>query len=84
MKYASPDMLLRRFEHGKSEATADYRILKKSGEYIWVRSITNLVKDIETEDVIAYVYIKDINKEKHRLLELQHMAERDCLTELYN
>ncbi|MEG0649694.1 MAG: diguanylate cyclase, partial [Oscillospiraceae bacterium] len=84
MKYASPDMLLRKFAHGKSEATADYRILKKSGEYIWVRSITNLVKDTETEDVIAYVYIKDINKEKRRLLELQHMAERDCLTELYN
>ncbi|MEF9955123.1 MAG: bifunctional diguanylate cyclase/phosphodiesterase [Clostridium sp.] len=42
------------------------------------------MKNIETEDIIAYAYVKDIDKEKKRQLKLQYMAERDLLTGLYN
>lgn len=84
MQYATPDTLLRAFQDGKSETIEEYRRLTDNGCYIWVRSVTNLVKDMETGDVIAYVCIKNIDAEKKRQLALQHMAERDPLTGLYN
>ncbi|MEG2305397.1 MAG: EAL domain-containing protein [Lachnospiraceae bacterium] len=84
VNYASQDNLLRKFESGNSEVTWEYRRLTESGEYIWVRSIINLLRDMKTEDVIAYACIKDIDKEKKHQLELQYMAEHDPLTGLYN
>ncbi|MEG1801377.1 MAG: diguanylate cyclase, partial [Oscillospiraceae bacterium] len=47
-------------------------------------SVTNLLENIETGFLIAYVYIKNFDKEKKRQLELQRMAECDSLTGFYN
>ncbi|MEG1742264.1 MAG: diguanylate cyclase, partial [Acetivibrio sp.] len=84
LRYAVSTNLLQEFEYGKSEIAMEYRILTEDGEYTWVKSITNLVRSLETGDLIAYVCIRDIDTEKRRELELQRMAERDSLTGLYN
>ncbi|MEG0019532.1 MAG: GGDEF and EAL domain-containing protein, partial [Oscillospiraceae bacterium] len=83
-KYAASESLIREFNHGNTETSIEYRRLTDTQEYIWVRSVANLLENIETGDLIAYIYIKDIDKEKKRELELQRMAECDPLTGLYN
>lgn len=84
IKYAHPANLLRVFNSGKSETVVDYRRLLPSGDYIWVRAVTNLTRNKETGDVLAFVCIKNIHGEKQRQLALQYRAERDPLTGLYN
>lgn len=76
--------ILRLFDLGESEIVSEYRRLLDSGAYIWVRSIVNLVQDLESGDTKAFIYIKNIDTEKRTQLELQHKAERDPLTGLYN
>lgn len=72
------------FERGQSEIAAEYRRLSENGEYVWVRAMINMVEDIKTGDIKAFVYIKNIDAEKKNQLELQRLAERDSLTGLYN
>ena len=76
--------ILKLFERGHSELTAEYRRLTETGEYIWVRAMANLVSDVEKGDVKAFVRVKNIDAEKKKQLELQYLAERDPLTGLYN
>lgn len=83
-QYGSRANLSREYEEGKSESTIEYRRLMDDGRYIWVRAITNLTRSLETGDLIAVVFIKDIEVEKQYQLNLQHKAERDPLTGLYN
>ncbi|MEG1459491.1 MAG: diguanylate cyclase [Acetivibrio sp.] len=84
IKKSMPIAMLNDFKNGKTETITEYRRLMPSGEYIWVSSVTNLVKDFQTGDVKGFTYIKDINEEKRKQIELQNMAERDSLTGLYN
>lgn len=84
MRQMSPLALKRAFEEGKSETVVEYRRLLSSGESIWVRSVTNLVTDVENGDLKGFTCIKDIDTEKRHQLELQYKAERDPLTGLYN
>lgn len=81
---ATLENFIQEYNNGKTETVIDYRRLTPSGEYIWVRSITNVVKDILSGDLIGFTYIKDINLEKQINLTLQYNAERDSLTGLYN
>lgn len=76
--------VLRAFEMGQSEFTSEYRRRTENGAYIWVRAMVNLVEDAETGDVKAFACVKDIDDEKKKQLHLQHLAERDSLTGLYN
>lgn len=76
--------ILRLFERGEREFITEYRWLLETGEYIWVRTIANLVQDEETGDINAFVCVKNIDDEKKKQLELKRLAERDSLTGLYN
>lgn len=78
------DNVLKLFQKGKRELTAEYRRHCETGSYLWVRAVIHLVKDTETEDIKAFIYVKNIDSEKKNQLELQHKAERDPLTGLYN
>lgn len=84
LQYGARANLTREFEEGCRETTVDYRRLTNSGKYIWVRAITNLTQNVESGDLIAFVFIKDIESEKQHQLNLQYKAERDPLTGLYN
>lgn len=72
------------FESGEREVCWEYRRFTPGGTCIWVRSTLNLVQDMESRDVKALIYVKDIDEEKKKQLELQRKAERDPLTGLYN
>lgn len=83
-KYAEAENLFKLFQSGKSESSVEYRRLLESGEYAWVSAVTNLLKDEKTDDLIAFVCIRNIDRRKRRQLELEYKAERDALTGLYN
>lgn len=83
-QYGSRSNLTREFEEGRSETTIEYRRLTEEGRYIWVRAVTNLTQSMESGDLIAFVFVKDIDAEKEHQLNLQYKAERDPLTGLYN
>ncbi|MEG1872780.1 MAG: sensor domain-containing diguanylate cyclase, partial [Ruthenibacterium sp.] len=83
-KYASPSNIAKKFEQGKSEIAAEYRRLTADGAYIWCRAVTNLAKDAESGDIRGFTYVKNIDADKRRQIELQYKAERDSLTGLYN
>lgn len=76
--------ILKVFESGEREFFVEYRQSVKVGEYIWVRAIINMLKDIETGDIRAFICIKNVDDEKVNQLELLRQAERDPLTGLYN
>ena len=76
--------LLMEYQAGKHEMTLEYRHLMADGDYAWVRGVTSLVRDTESGDIKAFIYVKDIDEEKRRQLELLYKAERDSLTGLYN
>lgn len=84
LKYATPENVIDEFNKGRSETVIEYRRLLRNGEYIWVKAITNLVKDTITGDIKGFTYIKDIHKKKKLELELTYKSERDSLTGLYN
>lgn len=83
-KYASVKNIANLFESGKSETSVEYRRLLENGEYAWVNAVTTVVRDEKNRDLIAFVYIKNIDRLKRRQLELEYKAERDALTGLYN
>lgn len=80
----NPANLLERFEKGASEQSVEYRRLMPNGEYLWVKTIANLVRDSATGDVKALCHVKNIDKKKKEQMELKFKAERDSLTGLYN
>ncbi len=82
--FFAPTNLLEDFNSGKSELTAEYRVLRSSGDYIWARATATLVRDEETAEIKGFAYLKDIDEDKRRQLELKFQAERDSLTLLYN
>ncbi|MEG0755763.1 MAG: sensor domain-containing diguanylate cyclase [Oscillospiraceae bacterium] len=83
-RFASPTNIAKEFEQGQRELTVEYRRLLPNGEYIWCRGVTNLAKDGARGELCGFTYVKNINREKSHQMELQHKAERDSLTGLYN
>lgn len=84
LEYTSCTNLIKLFERGKTELSIEYRRQVDKGIYIWVKAIMNLVRDKDTNDLIGYICIKNIDLKKRQQLEFQYKAERDSLTGLYN
>lgn len=84
LKYLSPFALVDEFENGTTEIVLDYRRLMPEGNYVWMRVLMVLMRDLESEDIKGFVQIKNIDAEKRQQIELQYKAERDLLTGLYN
>ena len=84
LDYASIKNMLSQFYSKKNESELEYRRNTPDGSYLWVKAVTNLFEDKSSGDIKAFVYIKDIHKEKTSQLELKFKAERDSLTRLYN
>ncbi len=84
IKCTSIPYLQNEYNAGKREVSIEYRALNSAKEYIWVRMVLNIARDIISGGLKAYVYIKNIDEEKKQQIELQYKAERDLLTGLYN
>lgn len=76
--------LLRCFEEGCTEVSCEYRRTDRQGRMIWVRCVVHMIRSAENGDVCAFFYLKNIEAEKNRELELRRRAETDPLTGLYN
>lgn len=50
----------------------------------WMRMVIHYIQFEDLNDVFAYVFIVDIDKEKRQELELTYLAETDAMTGLYN
>lgn len=81
---ANIDNLRLQFQIGNHEDIIEYRRIDKNGAIMWVRAATNLVLDDVTGDIKGFTYIKNIDVEKKKQIDLRNKAERDSLTSLYN
>lgn len=81
---ANIESMRRQFEVGNHEDMIEYRRADEAGTIMWVRAVTNLVLDDVTGDINGFTYIKNIDIEKKKQIDLRNKAERDSLTNLYN
>ncbi|MEG2198924.1 MAG: diguanylate cyclase [Anaerovorax sp.] len=77
------EILMRNYEEGISHKIIEYR-RDMNGELIWVSCSLQSFVDEETESVHCIGCIRNIHEMKQREILLQHKAERDLLTGLYN
>lgn len=68
----SRESLLEQFKHGVTRVSEEYIAELKSGNHVWVRAEANLVRRPETGEVIAFIYSRDITRERV----LGHVLER--------
>lgn len=68
----SPKALLEQFEQGTTRVSEEYIAELKNGKHAWVRAEANLVRRPETREVIAFIYSRDITRERV----LGHVLER--------
>lgn len=80
----SLDSVMSSFSDGQTEITLEYRHQPLKGPVGWVRCTLHLLRDPFTQDIKGIAYIKDINKQKKKEIEMQYRAERDSLSGLYN
>lgn len=81
---ATSSQALQCFRQNEHTVVLEYRRRFPTGDYRWVRSVTNLVQDTKNRHIKGFTYVKDIDVQKQAELELRHRAERDPLTGLYN
>lgn len=72
------------YKQGQKEVSLEYRRQLLDGTVMWVRCMLYLVRDPFSQDIKGIAYIKDINNQKNREIEMQYRAERDYLSGLYN
>ena len=75
--------LLQRYGEGKKTLELEYQRLC-NGAFRWVRIVIHFVHCEESEDVLAYIFVMDIDEKKREELRLMHLAETDAMTGLFN
>lgn len=68
----SRESLLEQFEQGVARVSEEYIAELKDGRHVWIRTEANLVRRPNTGEVIAFIYSRDITKERV----LRHVLER--------
>lgn len=76
--------LLFQYFSGNREVHLEHRRINAQGDPYWVEGSIQLLPDPYSDDIKAFVLIKNIDAEKKRALELQMLSERDTLTGLFN
>lgn len=72
------------FEGGANEQRLEYRSIMGDGSVAWVCKTCHLFLDPATSDVKGFLYIKNIDEQKRKELQLQYESEHDMLTNLYS
>ena len=78
------EKLIDTFKSGTSKVTFEYRVVKKDGDFGWIRISINFIFEPMQGDVCALIYVQNITDTKIKELKLQSRAERDLLSKLYN
>lgn len=81
--YLTPDYLNRLYRKQIFEVVHQYR-RRIPNSYKWTKMIISLIKDVKTNDVIAYIRTIDIDEKKRAFDLLKQQTKIDLLTSLYN
>jgi len=65
-EFFSRKTLTAAFAGGKSGLQLDYQRADENGRLVWVRSFVNMLKNPDTQDIIAVFYSLDVTEEKRR------------------
>ncbi|MEG0903765.1 MAG: GGDEF domain-containing protein [Lachnospiraceae bacterium] len=84
LKIATRDHLLEGYKKGITEFYCEYRTVDCNGETAWASSATHLLQDPISNDIKGFIYVKDIDQQKKKEIELFEQAQRDPLTGVYN
>lgn len=76
--------LLKAFKAGKRSINFEYRRSDDIGRIKWVSTKINMIKHSSSDEVYAFISVKDIDYKKKQELSLKERAEKDDLTGLYN
>lgn len=84
LKVATWENLSEGYKNGITEFYCEYRVVEVDGTLTWSSSATHLLCDPLSGDIKGFIYVKDIDHQKRRELELYQQAEHDPLTGIYN
>ncbi|MEG0072237.1 MAG: sensor domain-containing diguanylate cyclase [Raoultibacter sp.] len=76
--------LKKSYAAGKTYLVHDCRRITDQGAECWVRFALQLFEDTQTNDLMCYTYVEDINEDKKAELALLYRAQHDLMTGLYN
>ncbi|MDO5116658.1 MAG: diguanylate cyclase [Synergistaceae bacterium] len=80
----SPEFLLDAFQEGENVLCYEFLYRWPKRGHTWISFDIHLTVDPETRDVMAFVYVRDIDRRKRELEALSDMAQRDSLSGLLN
>lgn len=83
LQFTDRERLLQLYKGEDLMESFDYQRLYNNAPH-WMRMIIYLTRHEDSTDVIAYMFIMDINREMKQQMYLTQLAERDTLTGLYN
>lgn len=72
------------FEKGNNELSCEYRMWVPDGTMRWMFTTVRLIIDVVTGERKGIMYVKDIDAEKRRELEMIDKADRDEMTGVLN
>lgn len=71
--------------HDSGQRVITYEFLKEiKGKPSWVRFEMHVTKDPHNDDLLAFIYFKDIDRQHREMERLKELAKRDQMTGLYN
>lgn len=71
-------------ERNETEISCEYMLSHPGGSSFWAVTVIRLITDCITGEHKGIMYVKDIDQQKRRELEMKNKAERDDLTGIYN
>ena len=80
----SPEHLQQSYQNGIKDLVLEYQGYDTKGQPIWRECEIHLNQDWQTENIIAYLAVKNIDADKQKEFMLLEKASRDYLTGLYN
>lgn len=84
LKTLSQDFLLNEFNSGNNVIILDYRRTWPEGKIAWVRLSVLLHRASDSDDVIAFSYLREIDRRKKKELTLNCKIEREMLSGHYD
>lgn len=78
------ERLLEGFSNGISSYSLEYRRIIGGGQYKWIRNELQLVQYPDSQEVKAFVVVRNIDEEKREQLKLRERSQTDSLTHSLN
>lgn len=69
--------LLQSYADGRTNFSVEYRRRLPDQIYYWVRTSITIVKRPDTEDIVAFIYVRNIDREKKNLLAMATIMDEE-------